>query len=327
MIHGLWENLQEIKYTIINGFLIGFFVGFFELIFSNPKLARIPYTLLLLFRTITYFLLTLVTVYLLIVIYLYSNGMSTWYLRDPQLYEQVKEVYFLTNINMVYILILTIVVTFVWQLKSFFSKGVLLNYLFGRYHKPAIEERIFMFLDLNNATTLAEQLGSKKYSSFLSDFFNDLDAAFTKTKGQVFQYVGDEVVIIWKPKNGLKNNNCVKTFFFAQNIFEDKKKYYLNKYNVMPSFKASLHLGEVTVTEIGVSKKEIAYHGDTINTASRIYASANRLGKSLLISKALYVNLNKNDDIVFEDLGEHSLKGKDEKIRIFSVEFSSISDH
>lgn len=53
-----------------------------------------------------------------------------------------------------------------------------------------------MFLDLNDATTFAEKLGSKKYSSFLNDFFNDLDPAFTKTKGRVFQYVGDEVVII-----------------------------------------------------------------------------------------------------------------------------------
>jgi adenylate cyclase len=323
IIHFLWGNLQEVKYTIFNGFIIGFFVGFFEQIFSITKVARFPYSLILFFRTLTYFILTIVSIYTLILVYLYSNGLSTLYLRDPEKFEQIKNVYFLTNINAIYIIVLTLVVTFIWQLKSFFGKGILINYLIGRYHKPAIESRIFMFLDLNDATTLAEKLGSKKYSSFLSEFFNDLDYAFTITKGQVFQYVGDEIVIKWKMKDGLKNNNCINAFFLAVDILEDKKDYYINKYDTFPSFKASIHLGEVTVTEIGVSKREIVYHGDTINTASRIYSSAHRLKKNFLISKALYDNLNKEVDLVFEDLGENSLKGKDEKIHIYSIESSS----
>ena len=112
-----------------------------------------------------------------------------------------------------------------------------------------------MFLDLNDATTIADNLGSKPYSSFLSDFFKDIDSAFTKAKGQVFQYVGDEVVIIWKLKQGLKNNNCVNAYHSALIILENKKDYYLKSYNMLPTFKASLHFGEVTITEIGVSKK------------------------------------------------------------------------
>ena len=252
-------------------------------------------------------------------VYLKSIGLGTTALADLNKYEEISKVYFLTNINTIYILIFTIAATFIWQLKSFFIKGVLLNYLTGRYHKPRSENRIFMFLDLNDATTIAEKLGSKKYSSFLSDFFKDIDSAFTKTKGQVFQYVGDEVVIIWKLKNGLKSNNCVNAYFSAAKILENKKEYYLSKYKILPKFKASLHLGEVTITEIGVSKKEIVYHGDSINTASRICSSAHTLGKIFLISKALHDKLNTDTNIVFEDLGEHSLKGKDEKIHIYGI--------
>jgi adenylate cyclase len=204
-------------------------------------------------------------------------------------------------------------------LKSFFGKGVLLNYLTGRYHKPSIEDRIFLFLDLNDATTIAEKLGSKRYSSFLSEFFKDIDLAFTETKGRIFQYVGDEVVVIWKPKDGLKNNNCIKSYFLAKNILINKQDYYIKTYNVVPTFKASLHMGEVTITEIGVSKKEIVYHGDTINTASRLCASAHMLEKSITISKELHDRLESDPDIVFEDLGGHLLKGKDEKIFLFSI--------
>ncbi len=317
--HAIWGNIEEIKYTIINGFVIGFFVGLFELIFSNPKVERLPYSVLLFLRTIAYFSISLVSVFILIIIYLKSLGLSSASLADPNKFEEIKKVYFLTNINTIYLLIFILLASFLWQLKSFLGKGVLFNYLTGKYHKPTIEERIFMFLDLNDATTLAEKLDSEKYSSLLSDFFNDIDLAITKTKGQVFQYVGDEVVVLWKTKHGLKNNNCIKSYLLALDILQNKKKYYQEKYEILPSFKAALHLGKITITEIGASKREIVYHGDTINTASRLCSSAHRLGKRILISKALHDRLTTDTDIKFEDLGVHTLKGKDEKIQIYGV--------
>jgi adenylate cyclase len=323
ILHVLWGSLDTLFYTIITGYLIGFFIGLSELFFSHPKAGKFPYSLILIIRTINYFMITLVCVYLLFRIYLENVGYTINVLRDPQTFAEIEKVYYLANINTIYILLVTIIATFIWQLKSFFARGVLLNYLSGRYHKPSIEDRIFMFLDLNNATTIAEKLGSKKYSSFLSDFFKDIDFAFTKTKGKIFQYVGDEVVVIWKSRAGLKNNNCIQSYFLCINLIMNKNDYYLNNYNVVPSFKASLHFGEVTITEIGVSKKEIVYHGDTMNTASRICASAHSLDKNLLISQSLYDKLYLNTDLKFEDLGEHLLKGKDEKIHLYGIKNSN----
>lgn len=319
ILQAIWGSFSAVSYTIITGFLIGFFIGLFEISFSHPKVSRFPYSLILFFRAIIYFMITLVCVYLVFRVYLGEAGYGIELLQDPRTYAKIENLYFLANINTIYILIFAFVATFIWQLKSFFGKGVLINYLIGKYHKPSIEERIFLFLDLNNATTIAEKLGSKRYSSFLSDFFKDIDLAFSQTKGRIFQYVGDEVVVIWKPKDGLKNNNCVQAYFLAVNLMKDKQDYYNNKYNIIPSFKASVHLGEVTITEIGVSKKEIVYHGDTMNTASRICGSAHMLDKNILISQSLYQKLDTNLDLIFEDLGEHLLKGKDEKIHLFSL--------
>jgi class 3 adenylate cyclase len=42
-------------------------------------------------------------------------------------------------------------------------------------------------------------------------------------------------------------------------------------------------------------------------------------GKVFYFSKALHDKLNTDIDIISEDLGEHSLKGKDEKIHIYSI--------
>jgi len=317
ILHIFWGNLEEVIYTIFSGLSIGFFIGIFEIIFANPKLRRFPYLLILSFRIVIYFFITIICIYIVLIIYLKNLGLESSALINPVMFEEIQKVYLLTNINLLYVLIFTIVATFTWQLKSFFAKGVLLNYISGKYHKPRIEDRIFMFLDLNDATTIAEKLGPKNYSMLLSDFFNDLDEAFTKTNGQIFQYVGDEVVIIWNVNNGLRNNNCISSYLLAEEIIKNKKEHYVNKFGILPSFKAAYHLGEVTITEIGVSKKEIVYHGDTINTTSRICSSANAIGEKILVSKTLHDRLK--SDITFRDLGEHSFKGKKEKIHIYSM--------
>jgi adenylate cyclase len=37
--------------------------------------------------------------------------------------------------------------------------GTLVNLLLGRYHRPVAEDRIFMFLDLNDSTAIAPLRG------------------------------------------------------------------------------------------------------------------------------------------------------------------------
>lgn len=315
-----WGNLQELKYTIATGFVIGFFIGAFNFIFSSSWMKKLPYSVLLILRTVFYFIVIIVSIYGFLIIYLKSNGLESNALSNPQTFEEIGRVYFLVNLNILIVLGIAIGISFIAQLKSFFGKNVLLNYLIGSYHKPSVEERIFMFLDLNDATTLAENLGPIKYSALLRDFFNDLDDAFTRNKGHVFQYVGDEVVVIWTSKQGLKNNNCINSFFMALDIIEKRKEYYLSSYQSVPSFKAALHIGEVSITEIGVSKKEIAYHGDTINTTARICGSAHKLDSTFLISKSLFDRLPNNGNGTFTEIGEYSFKGKDKKIILYTIQ-------
>lgn len=320
LLHAAWGNMQEIKYTIATGFLTGVILGLIESVFSRPFAKNMPYLVLLLLRTILYYVIILVCVYAFLILYLKSNGLESETLGDPDKFQALSEVYFLVDLDYPYILIIALIGSFFWQLKAFFGKRVLLNYLLGKYRRPIVEERIFMFLDLDNATTIAEKLGPVKYSSLLRNFFVDLDQAFTATDGQVYQYVGDEVVVIWKIKSGLKNNNCIKSFLLAQEILEKNKNHYLKTWGIFPAFKAAFHVGEVSITEIGVSKKEIGYHGDAINTTARICGSAHTLGRNNLISEELYKRLQNEDGLTFVEIGEHSFKGKDEKVVLYSME-------
>ncbi len=320
-LHVIWGNLQVVHFTVGTGFLIGTILGSLEplLLFK-----RLPYLMTLVIRTILYFMVITVSVYLFLVLYLKSIGLETVALQDQEKFQELSKVYFLANVNLLYLLLIALIGSFTWQVKAFFGKNVLKNYLVGRYHKPSVEERIFMFLDLDSATTLAEKLGPVKYSSLLRSFFMDIDQAITSANGQVYQYVGDEVVVIWKTKTGLRNSNCLRSFANAIDTLENRKEYYLRNWEVFPSFKAALHIGKVSITEIGVSKKEIAYHGDAINTTARICGSAHDLNRNILISSDLFNRLQKKDEFNLVEVGEHSFKGKDERIVLYTLENSII---
>ena len=72
--------------------------------------------------------------------------------------------------------------------------------------------------------------------------------------------------------------------------------------------------------EIGDIKKEIAYHGNTVNTAARIEDVCNVYNEKLLISKKLYDELIKeNSSYIYTKIAETQLRGKQGITEIYSV--------
>jgi adenylate cyclase len=145
----------------------------------------------------------------------------------------------------------------------------------GKYHHPVEEERIFMFLDMKSSTTIAESLGHVKYFQMLKEYFFDLSVAVIDYAGIIYQYAGDEMIISWKLKDGLKNNNSIACFFAMKRAMEIQTVKYKRQFGVVPEFKAGLHCGMVTAGEIGSLKKEIIFTGDVLNTSARIQGLCN----------------------------------------------------
>ncbi len=181
---------------------------------------------------------------------------------------------------------------FILLISDKFGPGVLPALILGKYRHPRNENRIFMFLDLKSSTTIAEKLGTGRYNDFLNDFFTDITDPILNSGGEIYQYVGDEVVVSWKRKNGLKNSNCLKCFFLISEVVENTHPEYQKKYGIVPEFKAGIHIGEVTVGEIGIIKRDITYSGDVLNTAARIQATCNALNERLLVSDELLQELD-----------------------------------
>ena len=199
------------------------------------------------------------------------------------------------------------------------GQEVLSNFFTGKYHKPIVEERIFMFLDMKSSTTIAEKLGHVKYFEMLNAYYADLSDPVIQYSGEIYQYVGDEMIVSWKLKAGLANQNCLRCFFAMKEALGNQSAKYRANFDVLPTFKAGFHYGEVTTGEIGVIKKEIIFTGDVLNTTARIQGLCNTYGVDLLISGPLFKQLNLDSEFQVEALGKSELRGRDEKVELFTV--------
>lgn len=229
---------------------------------------------------------------------------------------------FILNTNhiptFIYAVFTDLSLSFLRQINLMLGKNTLRRLLSGEFYAPKKESRMFMFLDLKSSTSLAEKLGHLLYSSLIQDCFDDISVVM-KHEANIYQYVGDEVVLTWEIEEGLKNENCLQAFYRFKKRINSRAKYYNSQYGCLPFFKASIHLGAVTVAEVGKYKKEIAYHGDTINTASRIQDMCNEFNEELLISDDVKKRLSQTSNYSFSMLGNITLKGKHETIPIFAV--------
>jgi len=188
-------------------------------------------------------------------------------------------------------------------------------------HEHGFKEvtRIFMFLDIKSSTTIAENLGHLRYFELLNDFFSDIAGPISKNKGHIYQYVGDEVVISWSLESGIENNNCINCFFEIIHTINNLNNNYLQKFSIIPEFKAGLHFGKVSTGTIGTLKKEIIYTGDVLNTASRIEGLCNQYDVNLLLSEDLLKQLTLGNNFKPQKIGEINLRGRNANITLFTV--------
>ena len=142
-------------------------------------------------------------------------------------------------------------------------------------------------------------------------------------RGEIYQYVGDEVVLTWPVEDGIKQNNCLHCFFLVDAALSGRRTYFMERYGHAPSFKAGVHVGTATVGEIGVIKKDIVFSGDALNTTSTIQSECNNFGVRLLVSGELIRRLHLGPEFEGHPLGAIQLKGKAGPVELNSVRKTS----
>ena len=176
-----------------------------------------------------------------------------------------------------------------------------------------------MFLDMRSSTTIAEKIGNEKYFNLLKDLFSDITSAILDNEGEIYQYVGDEIVISWPIDKGLRNANCLQCFVQIQKKLASISALYKKKYNVIPELKAGLHHGFVMAGEVGIVKKEIIYSGDVLNTTARIQEQCNHYGVDFLLSKETFDLIKDTESYDLIPLGNIELRGKEGIINLNTI--------
>ncbi len=217
-------------------------------------------------------------------------------------------------------MLLSLGLNFILIIKNNIGHRVFFPIIMGRYHQPKEENRIFTFIDLKSSTHMAETLGHLKYSRLIQDCFKDLSDLIIKHNGSIYQFVGDEAVISWKSKHFINNTYSIALFLDFKNKILERGDYYQETYGVKPEFKASTHKGSVMVAEVGGHiKSEIAYHGDVLNSCSRMMELCIRYSTDHIVSEEVIKDVSDHDLInQYHFEGEVELRGKDSKILAYS---------
>lgn len=297
---------------------VGLLTGFIELRFLDQLFSKTKFAHRLLYKFLIYTLFFMLVV--LVTFPLATSLEMDVALTDHRVWEKYVQ-YFtsITHLSTALQLATTLVLSlFYAEISEFIGQGVLRNFFTGKYHLPQEEERIFMFLDMKSSTTIAEKLGHLAYFQLLRAYYGSFTDAIVKNEGEIYQYVGDEIIISWKLRGDQRDNRCINCFYDMQENLRKKQSWFHRQFGLVPAFKAGIHFGKVTTGEIGAIKKEILFTGDVLNATARIQGLCNSYGVDLIISAELLQRLPPFPAYTLDFLGVAQLRGKEAPMELYA---------
>ncbi len=299
--------------------VLGLLVGAIELVYLNNRFAQKSFIQKIVYKTLFYGLLlfcVMVVFFPIAAAMELGTSVISKQVWDKFLSFLISKTLLGTAIQLGTMLGVSL---FYAEISEHMGHRVLINFFSGKYHTPKEETRIFMFSDMKSSTRIAEQLGHIRYYKLLRAYYTDLSDGIISYGGEIYQYVGDEVVVSWPAEKGLENQNCIACFFAMKEALSLRAGWYQERFGLVPDFKAGFHVGAVTTGEIGVLKKEIIFTGDVLNATARIQGLCNEYNAEILISGDLLEHLNANADLNVRSLGQCELRGKTRAVELFTL--------
>ena len=275
-------------------------------VFSRTRSAlarRMPFLLYLMLRSLGY-----------LAVILMGLTVSAWLLRES------AERPLIERGGVVFSLVLSLGFNLLIGVNDLLGQGVLFNFVAGRYRRPRVEDRVLLFIDMESSTVIAERLGEAGFLDFLNRFVADVTESIAAQCGAIHRYVGDEIIVTWPLAAGLRDGHCVHACFDALEQLDDRAKAYIRDFGLRANFRAALHCGPVAIGELGTIKMEIAFLGDTMNTAARLQQACRDTGQRVLASAALVNRLAAwPPGIAKRSIGRLRLRGKENEIELYAL--------
>ncbi len=223
------------------------------------------------------------------------------------------------GVDVLFSLAAAFVFVFILDVNSLLGQNALLNFITGRYYAPRVESRVFLLIDMEGSTGLAERLGPLAFHRLIKRFVDDLTQPIVAAQGQIHRYIGDELIATWKLEEGTTEGRCITACFAAIDQLAKRASDYGREFGAAVTVRAGLHCGPVVTGEMGSVKREIVFLGDTVNTAARIQELCRQTGDRVLASAELIDSLELPAGIAKRSLGDLRLRGKGADLALYAL--------
>ncbi|MFQ5627704.1 MAG: FHA domain-containing protein [bacterium] len=178
--------------------------------------------------------------------------------------------------------------------------------------------------DVRNYTQLTEALPASDIADMLNQWFDRASEIIEKYGGEVDKYIGDCVMALWRGSDSEASTlatEAVKAGIALRKVTttlsESKSWIYRNRFSW--ACRISLNTGDALIGTVGKrGVQDFTVLGDAVNVAFRLDKIGSKLGKDFILtaSTAEYIK----DNFSLTNLGPHAVKGKREKIEVFTLE-------
>jgi adenylate cyclase len=228
--------------------------------------------------------------------------------------------------SFIYSAVLSVVMNLALGVTNIIGPRAFLNFFIGRYHTPVEEKRFVLFVDIAGSTGLAERLGGIAIHRLLDRTFRLLTVAVVDYRGEVLDYVGDEVIVTWPERGGAIDCRPLRCFVAMRDELSRASGQLEREFGAAPLIRGSLHFGPVIVGEIGDVKRAIVFNGDVMNTAARLEELSRNVDGGFLASRATMERFNSAPPFAVRDLGRLPIRGRADGIDVVGIDAQPLPD-
>jgi adenylate cyclase len=219
----------------------------------------------------------------------------------------------------IYAGVISVLMNLGFSIANIIGPRAFLNFISGRYHTPVEEDRFVLFVDIAGSTGLAERLGGIAIHRLLDRTFRLLTLAVVDYRGEVLNYVGDEVIVTWRERDGAIDCRPLRCFMAMREELSRASGQLEREFGAAPRIRGSLHFGPVIVGEIGDVKRAIVFNGDVMNTAARLEELSRNVDGGFLASRAAMARFSSVPPFAVRDLGRLPIRGRADGIDVVGI--------
>ena len=233
-----------------------------------------------------------------------------------------------------------------FQNKELESNRQLMQKTLKRYFGETLSEKILddkgdlkgdniwvsiLFTDIASYSTIIEHMSPETAVKFLNEYFSSMHDVIEEYEGQIINYIGDSVMVVFGAPKKVENHEIISVKCaikmrekldklnakWDENEFS---RYWKNHGIDKITARTGIHTGGVIAGNIG-SDRMLQYStiGDTVNVASRLEQSNKDFSTTILFSHEIYSSLTKDLYDKANYQGEISLKGRDQKTKVYDI--------